>query len=303
MVKSRFFLFLILAALILAGCAKNTSSPTPTPTLAPTATPLPSPTPLPTPTPTPLPPAARVNGEVILLADYQAELGRLQAAAAEMSLTLTPEDQRQRVLDALINEALLAQYAAAQGISFSAEDVQARLDKVTADSGGAEALSTWQAKNGYTPESFKAALGRAMLAAAGRDAIIAQVPETAEQVHARQILVLNADTANVILKALNAGSDFTTQAYVYDPLAGGDLSWFPRGYLTQPDVEAAAFALQPGEISAVIPTSFGYHILMVMERDPARKLSPDARRALQHTALQAWLDEHRASSTIEILVP
>ncbi len=301
MVKYRFFLFLLLAALMLAGCAQSTPTPVPSPTVVP-ATPTPT-TPPATPTPTPLPPALRVNGEVIHLVDYQAELGRLQAAAAEMSLTLTPEDERQRVLDALINQALLAQHAAAQGISITPEALQARLDEVTADSGGAEALSAWQNQNGYSPESFKAALGRAMLAAAGRDAIIAAVSETAEQIHARQILVLNEATANLIKKALDSGSDFATQAYVYDPLAGGDLSWFPRGYLTQPDVEAAAFALQPGEISAVIPTSFGYHILMVIERDPARKLSPDARRALQHTALQAWLDERRASSTIEILVP
>ncbi len=43
---------------------------------------------------------------------------------------------------------------------------------------------------------------------------------------------------------LQAGADFATLAYRYDPLTGGDLGWFPRGVLTQPAVEEAAFSLQ-----------------------------------------------------------
>lgn len=298
MVKQRFFLFLLLVAIMLTGCAKST------PTLPPTATPVPTSTQPPaTPTPTPQPLALRVNGEEIYLATYQAELARLQQAAAELNLTQTAEEQRQRVLDALVDEALLAQFAAEQGVSISPEDVQKRLGEMAANAGGQEALASWQAAYGYTAQGFEAVLQRVMLAAAGQALVVNQVPETAEQIHARQILLLDEATAQLLKQQLDAGADFATQAYVYDPLAGGDLGWFPRGYLTQPDVEAAAFALQPGETSAVIHTSFGYHILYIIEREAEHRLSQDARRTLQHAALQTWLQERRAGSAIEVLTP
>jgi parvulin-like peptidyl-prolyl isomerase len=67
-------------------------------------------------------------------------------------------------------------------------------------------------------------------------------------------------------------------------------------------VEEAAFQLQPGEISPLIESSVGFHIVQVIAREPARLLSPDARRVLQHKALQTWVKARRESSTIEILV-
>ncbi len=298
MAKIRFLLIVMLAALLLSACAEKTPTIAPTPVK--TATPTQPPA---TPTPTPEPFALRVNGVGVLLSDYEAELKRFQAAADELKETFTPEAARQRVLDALIAELLLGESAQTAGVIISDADVQARLDALTAEMGGPAALADWQAKNSYSEASFKAALRRAMLAAAGRDAIIAQVPETAEQVHARQILLLDETTANNLSAQLNAGADFFTQAYVYDPLAGGDLGWFPRNTLTQPDVEAAAFALQPGEISPVIKTSFGYHIVQVIEREMDHKLSADARRALQQQALTRWVEERRSQSTIEINLP
>ena len=76
------------------------------------------------------------------------------------------------------------------------------------------------------------------------------------------------------------------------------MGWFPRGYLSDPAVEAAAFALQPGEYSDVIQTQAGYDILFVADRQPDRPLSPDALLALQERAVQDWLAQKRNESTI-----
>ena len=84
--------------------------------------------------------------------------------------------------------------------------------------------------------------------------------------------------------------------------AGGDLSWFPRGYLNEKSVEDAAFALQPGEISPVIQSSLGYHVIQVIARE-VRSLTPDARAVLQRKALADWLTNNRSQSQIEDLVP
>ncbi len=64
----------------------------------------------PEPTATQAPAAARVNGEPLLLADYEAELARFQAAQADPSVTPGPE-QRLAVLDSLVDQVMLAQAA------------------------------------------------------------------------------------------------------------------------------------------------------------------------------------------------
>jgi peptidyl-prolyl cis-trans isomerase C len=135
-----------------------------------------------------------------------------------------------------------------------------------------------------------------------RDKLISEVPTTAPQVHARQILVSARTTADMLIRQLQAGSDFETLASQYDSLTGGDLGWFPRGYLYQSAVEEAAFALSAGQYSEVIETSYGFHIILVIERNDSQPLTAEALAVLQEQAVQAWLDAQWAASTIEVLI-
>lgn len=287
------YLFSILMMLImLAACNKVT--PTTAPTELPTAT-------LP-PTPTPLPMAVRVNGEGVLLSDYQAELARLQQAQTELGQVTTPEEQRDRIVNNYVDLLLLAQAAAQNGFSLDDATLQARLDKLATDAGGAEQLSAWQAANGYTADSFKAALRLEITAVWQRDQIINTVPTTAEQIHALQILVQDEANALDALQKLKDGTIFAELAFIYDPTTGGDLGWFATGTLTQPEVDAAVFALQIGQFSEVIKSALGYHILYVVDRDPEHPLSVDGRRILQEAALTKWLEAARTASSIEVLV-
>jgi peptidyl-prolyl cis-trans isomerase SurA len=72
---------------------------------------------------------------------------------------------------------------------------------------------------------------------------------------------------------LDAGESFIDIAREYsdDPSSamGGDLGWFDRGAMV-PEFEAAAFALEPGEVSGIVPSRFGFHIIQVIEKEDDR---------------------------------
>ncbi len=247
---------------------------------------------------TPAPLAARVNGTGITLAEYQAELARYQAASGKDP---TPEEKL-RVLNDLIDQTLFAQAANEKGFTVDEAAYQEHVKRLEDQLGGQPALSAWMAAHGYDEQSFHQAMLRSIAAAWMRDQVIASVPKSAEQVHARQILLYDADTANQVYTQLQAGNDFGNLAKKYDPVTGGDLGWFPRGYLVDPKLDEVAFSLKPNEYSAVIETAAGFHILQVIEQDPQRPLDPQALLILQNQALQKWLEARRTASNIQILV-
>ena len=282
-------------AVILIAAACN---PTPAP-----ATPSASPTAVMTPTITLEPMAVSINGVGVTLAEYQQELLRLQDAQSQLGITSNAEEQKQKVLADLTDQLLLEQGATQGGYMVDDSTLQSRIEQLAADMGGQDRLTEWQNTNHYTPDTFAQAMRRSIAVAWQRDQIINSVPDLADEVHARQILVQTEGTASELLAQLKAGADFATLAMTYDPTTGGDLGWFPQGYLLQPEVETAAFALQPGQYSEVIKSAIGYHIIYVIERDANHELTPDARRALQEKKLSDWLDAAKAASQIVIAIP
>jgi parvulin-like peptidyl-prolyl isomerase len=72
--------------------------------------------------------------------------------------------------------------------------------------------------------------------------------------------------------------------------------------LTVPELEDAAFALQPGETRGIVQINLGCRIVQTLERDAARPLSPAAAQALRAAAFTAWLDDLVAGAAIEHLV-
>ena len=135
-----------------------------------------------------------------------------------------------------------------------------------------------------------------------RDQLIASVPLQTEQLHARQILLADEQTALSVKSQLDNGADFTDLAYQFDTITGGDLGWFPRGYLNTPEVENATFTTDIGKYTEPIESAIGWHILLVVEKDMNHELSPDAMLSQQHQVLSDWLADRRSASSIDIQI-
>ncbi|HRZ67821.1 MAG TPA: peptidylprolyl isomerase, partial [Candidatus Omnitrophota bacterium] len=97
-----------------------------------------------------------------------------------------------------------------------------------------------------------------------------------EKIKVSHILVETEADANDILAKLNGGADFAALAKEKSTCPskekGGELGLISKGQ-TVPEFENAAFALQAGQVSGVVKSQFGYHIIKVTEKEPEKLLS------------------------------
>jgi parvulin-like peptidyl-prolyl isomerase len=158
---------------------------------------------------------------------------------------------------------------------------------------------------GLTEDDYREMIRTELLSNKLRESVGQEVPTRELQIRARHILVETEDEANAVLERLNQGEDFATVAMEVsqDTLSaelGGDLGWFARGDMV-PDFEEAAFDLPVGEISDVVETTYGFHIILVEERDEDKELDPDTLEQRISDAFEVWLLDLQTEADIEIL--
>ncbi|MCS7282967.1 MAG: peptidylprolyl isomerase [Anaerolineae bacterium] len=285
------------------GTAQNAPSPMPPVPTAPPSTPTPE-----------RPLAARVNGQPIYLVDYERQVAQYQDALAASGIDIaSPEGQerlrqmRVQILEWMIEQVLIEQAAAGMNITVSDEEVQAAVAQLVQDAGSQEAFQERLERSGMTLQDLQVQLRAELLRARVLERAQATVPERAEQVHARHILVDTRERAEALLGQIQAGADFAQLARIYSQDestrdAGGDLGWFPRGILLAPEVEEMAFNLQAGQVGPVVQSQFGFHIVQTLERKQDEPISPEHRQLLQDRAVQRWLESLWNQATIERFV-
>lgn len=296
--------FIIISFLVLTGCTTS-QTPIPSENLTPkpdttintetVIVPEESATFVPTPS---VPMKATVNDEGIWLRDFENEVQRFGEAATKLDKEFEENQVREIVLETMIETLLLAQGARETGFILDQDSYTKKFDNLVIESGGENQFQQWLLDHHYSPESFERLYKLQIEATWMRDYLISRVPTRAEQIRARQILVSSKSLADDIYNQLQNGAEFNYYAWGYDQLAGGELGWFPRDYLVLPQIEEVVFNLQPGEYSQVIESTYGYHIVEVMERELDRELTQDALIQKQRLALMAWLVDQKANSSV-----
>lgn len=257
--------------------------------------------------------AAKVDGQPIPLAEYQRQVTQEQAALVAQGVDPkstsgqeTLKGLGQQVLGQLIDNSIVEQAAQQQSISVGDQDVNNRIQQMIDDAGGRDKFDNYLKTTQLSLDDLCTQIRASIFGEIMLTRVTASMPTKADQVHAAQILLSSQADATSVLAQVKAGKDFAALAKQYSKDEatrdnGGDLGWFPKG-IWPPEFEAVAFQLQPGQVSDVVSTQLGFHIIKVLERDQARELSPELLQNARQQAFLAWLDTQRNKSKIEKLV-
>jgi parvulin-like peptidyl-prolyl isomerase len=257
--------------------------------------------------------AALVNGQAILLHEFEEQVSQAVAVLGEQQDfdPNTEEGQaalvqlRHQILDSMIDQLLIEQAAARDGITISEQQLEEQIAHLVGEN--VAQFDEWLRANGLTREKFKVQLGRQMLSAAVQEHVVGSDAPVVEQVHARHILLSSEQEAMDILLKLRAGEDFGALAkqYSQDPGSSeteGDLGFFPRGVMPT-SLEAVAFGLAQGQTSGIVKTDFGHHIIEIVEKDPAREVPAEMLPTWRQNTFLQWLQAHRSVAKIKYLIP
>jgi peptidyl-prolyl cis-trans isomerase C len=288
---------------------------------------------------------AKVNGEVVERWELENAVHALEGRAGGQ----IPADKRDEVLrgllDQLVSFHVLVQESRARKFDVSDGELESRLTELKQGFPSEQAFQQELASQGLTLEQLRFQARSSMQVSKLVDAEIkpkisvqdAEVDayykenlerfKQGETVHASHIMIglpPNADAATKqqarakaqqVLKEVRGGGDFAKLAAEKsnDPgsaAKGGDLGFFPKGQM-EPVFEAAAFAVKPGGVSGIVETSFGFHIIKVHERRPARtapfaEVSGQIKEFLagkqRDAKLAEFADQAKAKRKVEMLV-
>ena len=249
-----------------------------------------------------------VNGQPVRAAEITMAMSNLAAQMQQMGQKPNQQQLIQMATGRVIDSVLLAQAAKKAGLKPNEERVQQSIAQIEKQAGGKDKFAATLAGGGMTVAEFTDMLRTMDLA---QDYVETKIKPTVEvtdadlkkfydenpkmfshpeQVHARHILFkVPQDADEAAKKAARAkaekararalkGEDFAKLAEELSEgpsgKNGGDLGFFTREQMVKPFADAA-FALAPGQISNVVETRFGYHVIKVEEKRPAGKKSLD----------------------------
>ena len=335
---------LILLTCASSACRKGSDTgATPTETATPAeaaATPTPTPEPA-KPVPDTIPPVvARVNGEDISKADFDRHITRMEMQAGQ---AVPPERRNEiyrAVLDQIVTYTALIHETRARGITVTPAEAKqvtdAKIAELRQQIPDEAAFNKALKDRNMTLERLRSDIRNELAINRMMEAELAGTPTVSDDevrdfyeknpdeftgVRASHILIRPEgfdeaskkkakEAAEDVLKQARGGSDFAELAKKHSTdgsaQQGGDLGFFTKGAMV-PQFSSAAFALEPGQISDVVETQFGFHIIKLAERRdiPIAEATPKIRDFLtakrRDERQQAFVTEVKNKSKIEVL--
>jgi parvulin-like peptidyl-prolyl isomerase len=340
-VKTRFALILIAVAVV-AAC-KKAPAEAPKPAGAAASTTAAAVKPVPAQLPEIV---ARVNGSAIERGEFERAVKTVEGQAGGP----VPPDRRdaiyRQLLDQLVALRLLSQEAATLKVAVPDADVDSRIAEIKKQFPDEAAFTAALGQRQMTPDKLKNEIRMQLLA---MKVVETQIGPTVtvgdadvndfytknpdkfmepEAVRVAHILIRTPENADAaakqkakaeaasVLAQLKKGADFAAMAkqHSQDPGSaanGGDLGFVPKGR-TEPAFEQAAFALaKPGQLSAVVESPFGFHIIkMIAHRDgrtvPLQEVKPQVEQFLRQQKMQektaAYVEQLKKKGKVEILM-
>jgi peptidyl-prolyl cis-trans isomerase C len=256
---------------------------------------------------------ASVNGVAITKLQYDRAMAPVEQQVAQMGKGAVTDEQlaqvKTKILDNLIATELLYQESRKNGVVIEDNEVSETYDKQKAQFNTEAEFQKALTESKFNESAFKAQIklgltiqqyinkNFAQNTAISDEDVKKFYDENADQfqqpaqIKASHIMIMldaSADQAKkddakkqleTVLARLKAGEDFAAVAkeVSQDPYTkdkGGDLDYFSKGQMVQA-FEDAAFALKPGELSSIVETDYGYHIIKVTDKKDAKTISMD----------------------------
>ncbi len=234
---------------------------------------------------------------------------RMQEAPASYAGFLSTDAGKKQFLDLLVRERVVVEAAKKEGIKKSKEYVSA-LNDFKKDQ--LKRLRDFQ--ESLLMELFIKKLNTKTISASA-DEVDKYYAENKQdfsrpvEITARHILVDTTDQAKVLLERIKKGEDFSKLAMEYskDTISaqkGGVIGPFRKGDLV-PEFEKAVFALKINQISDIVKTQFGYHIIQkISEKTLPAIPETDAKgyiqNILQKTKFDQWLSDAKKKYGLEV---
>lgn len=250
-----------------------------------------------------------------------------------------------QVLDEMVNEELIVQAADAAKIEIESSEVQAALDEIKQQNNLDDAgLSAALAAQGYTMANYKQEMRRQLLRFRAVNQLVApkvqitdedvrarydQMARRTEQVqavklahmlfklpeHAAEQQIAEAkDKASKAITRVKDGEDFAKVAATESDddstkATGGELGWFQRGSMANPEWEPIVFAMEKGDLRGPVSGPQGFHVFLVTEvkrsdlkpfPEMKEQLQRELRRREMDKQTQTWVEELRKQAYIDI---
>lgn len=277
---------------------------------------------------------AKVNGEVITQEEFdedfeitkkmrQKQYGE-DILSRDMGDNKTYEDVlREDMLGNLIIEKIIAKELEEMNVTVTEEEVKDTIQTHYIDElGGEEQYQEYLKNNGFTEEFFKKELKKILMYEKHREDFFNKIHLSEEEVEeyfeenkdafikvrASHILVKTEEEGKNILNRLSEGEDFhslvATESVDGDSaVQGGDLGYFTKGSLLEvyKELEDAAFKLNIGEISDLVKTELGYHIILLEDKkDSYEDLKDDIVPVLKYQKHSEKILELKEKADIKI---